>query len=150
MDKRLRQVISGLAIIGLLVSIYMTIYKLTDNDAMCIGNGGCSVVNASRYSEVNGVPVALIGVGGYAAILALLVVERRAGFFQENGTMMLFGVTLVGFLFTLYLIYVEVKLIHALCPFCLTSQTVMTLIFILSVIRLIRQPQFQEDLNAPY
>lgn len=150
MDKRLRQFIIVLAIVGLLVSIYMTIYKLTDNDAMCIGNGGCSVVNASRYSEVNGIPVALIGVGGYAAILALLFLERRSGFFQENGTMMLFGVTLVGFLFTLYLIYVEIKLIHALCPFCLTSQTVMTIIFILSVTRLIKQPQFQEDLNAPY
>jgi uncharacterized membrane protein len=150
MDKRLRQFITVFAIIGLLVSIYMTVYKLTDNDAMCIGNGGCSVVNASRYSEVNGIPVAVIGMGGYAAILALLFLERKPGFFQENGTMMLFGVTLVGFLFTLYLIYVEVKLIHALCPFCLTSQTVMTLIFVLSVIRLVRQPQYQEDLNAPY
>jgi uncharacterized membrane protein len=150
MDKRLRQFIIGLAIIGLLVSIYMTIYKLTNNDAMCIGNGGCSVVNASRYSEVNGIPVAMIGVGGYAAILALLFLELLPGFFQENGTLMLFGVTLVGFLFTLYLIYVEVRLIHALCPFCLTSQIVMTLIFILSVTRLVRQPQFQEDLNAPY
>ncbi len=123
MDKRLRQVITALAIVGLLVSIYMTIYKLTNNEAMCIGNGGCPVVNASRYSEVNGIPVALIGVGGYAAILALLFLEQRPRFFQENGTMLLFGVT---------------------------SQTVMTLIFILSVIRLIRQPQFQEDLNAPY
>jgi uncharacterized membrane protein len=63
---------------------------------------------------------------------------------------MLFGVSLVGFLFTLYLIFVEVRLIHALCPFCLASQTVMTIIFILSVTRLIQQPQFQEDLNAPY
>jgi uncharacterized membrane protein len=140
----------GLAILGLLVSIYMTIYKLTNNEAMCIGNGGCSVVNASRYSEVGGIPVALVGVGGYLAILALLFLERRPGFFQENGIMMLFGVSLIGFLFTLYLIFVEIRLIHALCPFCLTSQTVMTIIFILSVTRLIRQPQFQEDLNAPY
>lgn len=150
MDNRIRQILIGLAIIGLLVSIYMTIYKITDNDAMCIGSGGCSVVNASRYSEVNGIPVALIGVGGYAVILALLFLERKTGFFQENGTLMLFGISLVGFLFTLYLIFVEIKLIHALCPFCLTSQAVMTVIFILSVIRLIRQPQFQEDLNAPY
>ena len=150
MDKRIRQIIIVLAAIGLLVSIYMTIYKVTENDAMCIGSGGCSVVNASRYSEVNGIPVALIGVGGYLAILALLFLERKSGFFQENGTMILFGVSLVGFLFTLYLIYVEIKLIRALCPFCLASQAVMTLIFFLSVTRLIRQPQFQEDLNAPY
>ena len=150
MDNRLRKIIIGLAILGLLVSIYMTIYKVTNNEAMCIGSGGCSVVNASRYSEVNGIPVALIGVGGYAAILALLFLETKPGFFQENGTMMLFGISLVGFLFTLYLIVVEVFFIKAYCPFCLTSQAVMTIIFILSVTRLIRQPQFQEDLNAPY
>jgi len=140
MDKRLKQIITALAIIGLLVSIYMTIFKLTDNEAMCIGSGGCSVVNSSRYSEVNGIPVAVLGVIGYAAILALLFLEQRPGFFQENGTMMLFGVTLTGFLFTLYLIYVEVALIKAYCPFCITSQAVMTLIFIHSVIRLVRQP----------
>jgi uncharacterized membrane protein len=150
MDKRLRQYLIGLAILGLLVSIYMTIYKVTNNEAMCIGSGGCSVVNASRYSEVNGIPVALIGVGGYAAILAILFLEKTPGFFQENGTMMLFGISLIGFLFTLYLIVVEVFFIKAYCPFCLTSQAVMTIIFILAVTRLIRQPQFQEDLNAPY
>ena len=150
MDNRLRKIIIGLAILGLLVSIYMTIFKLTKNEAMCIGSGGCSVVNASRYSEVNGIPVALIGVGGYAAILALLFLEQRPGFFQENGTMIVFGISLVGFLFTLYLIVVEVFFIKAYCPFCLTSQAVMTIIFILSVTRLVKQPQFQEDLNAPY
>ena len=140
MDKRLKQIITALAIIGLLVSIYMTIYKLTDNDAMCIGSGGCSVVNSSRYSEVNGIPVAVLGILGYASILALLFLENRPGFFRENGVMMLFGVTLTGFLFTLYLIFVEVALIKAYCPFCLTSQAVMTVIFIFSVIRLVRQP----------
>jgi uncharacterized membrane protein len=140
MEIRLRQITIALAVLGLLVATYMTIYKLTDNNAMCIGSGGCSVVNASRYSEVNGIPVALIGMGGYAAILALLFLELRPGFFQENGTMVLFGTSLVGFLFTLYLIFVEIVLIKAYCPFCLTSQAVMTIIFILSVIRLIRQP----------
>jgi uncharacterized membrane protein len=143
MDKRLRQYMIGLAILGLLVSVYMTIYKVTNNEAMCIGSGACSAVNASRYSEVNGIPVALIGVGGYAAILALLFLEPRNAFLQENGIMALF-------VFTLYLIYAEIFFIKALCPFCLASQIVMTIIFILSVVRLIRQPQLQEDLNAPY
>ena len=140
MDKRLKQITVALAVIGLLVSIYMTIYKMTSNEAMCIGSSGCSEVNASRYSEVNGIPVAVLGVGGYAAILALLFLEQKPGFFEENGTMIFFGISLVGFLFTLYLIYVEAALLHAYCPFCLTSQAVMSLIFIISVIRLIRQP----------
>jgi uncharacterized membrane protein len=140
MEKRLTQITIALAIIGLLVSIYMTIYKVTSNETMCIGSSGCSEVNASRYSEVNGIPVAVLGVVGYAAILALLFLEQKSRFFEENGTMMLFGVSLVGFLFTLYLIYVEVALIKAYCPFCLASQAVMIIIFIISVIRLIRQP----------
>lgn len=140
MDKRLRQITIALTIIGLLVSIYMTIYKVTNNESMCIGSSGCSEVNSSRFSEVNGIPVAVLGVVGYAAILALLFLEQRPGLFQQNGSMMFFGVSLLGFLFTLYLIFVEVALIKAYCPFCLTSQAVMTIIFIISIIRLIRQP----------
>ena len=140
MDKRLKQITVALAIIGLLVSIYMTIYKVTNNESMCIGSSGCSEVNSSRYSEVNGIPVAVLGVVGYAAILALLFLEQRPGLFQQNGSMMFFGISLLGFLFTLYLIFVEVALIKAYCPFCLTSQAVMTIIFIISVVRLVRQP----------
>jgi uncharacterized membrane protein len=140
MDKRLRQVTIALAIIGLLVSIYMTIYKVTSNESMCIGSSGCSEVNASRYSEINGIPVAVLGVIGYATILALLFLDNRLSFFQEYGSMIFFGVSLMGFLFTLYLIYLEVALIKAYCPFCLTSQAVMIVIFIISVTRLVRQP----------
>lgn len=140
MDKRLRQIAIVLAILGLLVSIYMAIYKVTANEAMCIGSSGCSEVNASRYSEINGIPVALLGVLGYAAILALLFLEQRPGFFQDNGTLLFFAISLIGFLFTLYLIYVEVALIKAYCPFCLASQAIMTIIFVISLIRLARQP----------
>ena len=142
MDTRLSRITIALIILGLLVSIYMTIYKITSNDSMCIGSKDCSVVNASRYSEVNRIPVAVIGVGGYAALLAILWLERTSGFFQQNGTMIFFGLSLVGFLFNIYLIFVEVALIKAYCPFCITSQVAMTLIFILAVIRLVRQPYF--------
>jgi uncharacterized membrane protein len=116
---------------------------------MCLGSGDCSTVNASKYSEVNGIPVALIGVLGYAAILGTLVFEKRASFlkefFAENASLLVFGFALTGFLFTLWLIYVEIFLIKALCPFCLASQAIMTVIFILSIIRLVRQPQLQEE-----
>jgi len=140
MDKRLKQLTVGLTILGLLVSIYMTIFKLTNNAKMCIGSHGCSIVNASGYSEVNGIPVAVVGVVGYLSILIVLYLETKTGIFQENGGMILFGLTLTGFLFTLWLIYVEVALIKAYCPFCITSQISMTLIFTLTVIRLIKQP----------
>ncbi len=140
MDKWLYRSSLALATLGLLVSIYMTIYKLTENPNMCLGNGGCSVVNSSKYAQVNGIPVAVIGMGGYLAILLLLWFEPRVSFLSQNGPMIVFGLALIGFLFTVYLIYVELALIHALCPFCVTSQITMTILFALSVIRLVRQP----------
>ena len=141
MDKWLYRISVVLVLIGLAVSIYMTIYKLTSNNAMCLGSGDCSTVNASRYAEVYGIPVATIGIAGYFAILLAHWYERRDKFFEKNGPMLIFGMALTGFLFTLYLIYVEFALLNAICPFCLTSQISMTIIFIISVIRLIRQPQ---------
>jgi uncharacterized membrane protein len=140
MDKWLYRISVVLVVIGLAVSIYMTIYKVTSNDAMCLGSGDCSTVNASRYSEVYGIPVGSIGVAGYFAILLVHWYERRDKFFEKNGTMFIFGMALTGFLFTLYLIYIEFAILNAICPFCLTSQISMTIIFIISVVRLIRQP----------
>lgn len=140
MTNRFTQVTVALTIIGLLVSIYMTIYKVTSNDNMCVGSKDCSVVNASKYSEVNGIPVAVVGAVGYAALLGILLFERKPGFFKDNGSMIFFGISLIGFFFTLWLIYVEVALLKAYCPFCIASQITMTLIFILSVVRVVRQP----------
>ena len=141
MDKWLYRASVALVVLGLLVSIYMTIYKVTSNNAMCLGSGDCSTVNASSYSEVYGIPVAVFGVLGYAAILMVLYFENRNRFLMQNSTLMIFGMALTGFIFTVWLIYVEVVLLKALCPFCVTSQTAMTIIFIIAVMRLIRQPQ---------
>jgi uncharacterized membrane protein len=142
MDKWLYRLLVALVIVGVVVSIYMTIYKITGDNKMCLGSGDCDTVNKSRYAEVNNFPVAGLGVIGYGAILAVLFLEQRGSFFQQNGTLLIFGMALTGFLFTLWLIYVEFALLKALCPFCLTSQAAMTLIFIISVIRLVRQPQY--------
>ncbi len=144
MEKRLSQLAIALTVIGLLVASYMTVYAFTSNDNMCIGSKDCSVVNASKYSKIElfsvKIPVAVLGVAGYAAILVVLLGERKVDFLRENGSLVFFGISLVGFLFTLYLIYVEIALIKAFCPFCIASQIAMTLIFILSVIRVVRQP----------
>jgi uncharacterized membrane protein len=141
MEKWLYKASIVLVVIGLLVSIYMTIYKLTENNAMCLGSGDCSTVNSSKYSEVYGIPVGFVGVVGYAAILVLHLLENRNEFLRRNAILFIFGLSLTGFLFTLYLVYVEFAILKALCPFCLTSQIAMTIIFIISVIRLVRQPQ---------
>lgn len=140
MDRTISRLSVILAVLGLMVAVYMTVFKLTDNQNMCLGNGGCSVVNNSVYSEVYGVPVAIVGALGYAAILAVLTLSGRWAFLRKNAALLIFGLCLAGFLFTLYLIYVEIALIHALCPFCLASQAIMTLLFAAAVVRLVREP----------
>lgn len=138
MDKWLYRASIALVIIGLAVSIYMTIYKISGNDGMCLGSGDCSTVNASRFSEVNGIPVAVFGIIGYVAILFVQIFETRNEFFRKNGTLLIFGMGLTGFLFTLWLVYVEIALLNAICPFCVTSQVAMTIIFIIAVVRLFK------------
>ena len=139
MDKWLYRISIILTIFGLVVSIYMTIYKITSNDALCLGSGDCSTVNASRFSEIYGIPVASVGITGYFAILLTHYFEQRDKFFKQNGPMAIFGMSLTGFLFTVYLIYLETAVIKAFCPFCVASQTFMTIIFVISIIRLARQ-----------
>lgn len=140
MDKWLNRALIALLVVGVLVSIYMTVYKISGNEGMCLGSGDCSTVNASRFSEVNGIPVAVIGIAGYLAILGVILLENRNSFLKQNGSLLIFGLSLGGFLFTIWLVYVELALLKAICPFCVTSQVAMTLIFILAVIRLIRNP----------
>jgi len=126
------------SLVGVAVSIYLTIYKLTDNNVMCLGSGDCSIVNASRYSEVYGIPVAVIGIIGYLAILVVLLLETRLTPLIDIGNLLAFGMSLVGLLFSAYLTYLELYVIKATCPFCFTSAIAITIIFIFTLIRLAR------------
>lgn len=119
----------------------MHIYKTTGNDDMCLGSGGCNTVIHSRYSEVtDNLTVPLVGMIGFGALLIALLLESRYSFFKTNGTILVFGMALTGFLFTIWLIYVELVEIKAICPFCVTTQITMIIIFILSVTRLLKTP----------
>lgn len=140
MDKWLNRAIYIFVIVGLAVGIYMTIYKATGSTAACFGLGGCATVTASRYSVINGIDVPVIGVIGNLALLAVLFFENRISFLQKNGTLVFFALALAGFAFTLWLIYLEIFILKAFCPFCVTAQTMMILTFITAVVRLIRNP----------
>jgi uncharacterized membrane protein len=128
-----------LTILGAADALYLIIYKLTGNNRMCLGNGGCHDVNFSPYSEIYGIPVAVFGISAYLAILCILVLEARIKFAKENGPLAIFGISLGGVAFTAYLTYLEIYIIHAICPFCVASAILITLIFILAIIRLVKQ-----------
>ena len=138
MTKKLNWVSLVLTAIGILDSVYLFIYKITNNYAMCLGSGECSTVNASRYSMIYGIPVSLLGILAYLAIFILLILELRKVFSSDNSNLLVFGISLVGVLFSAYLTYIEFYVIHAVCPFCIISAFVITLIFIISIIKLVR------------
>jgi uncharacterized membrane protein len=126
----------GLAGIGLAVSTYLAWVKLTGNVASCGPVGDCESVNNSPYAEFAGVPIALLGALGYVAVLALLGAERRFPRLAESTRLALFGVSLIGTLYSAYLSYIEVAVLRAICPYCVSSALAMTAILVLGILRL--------------
>jgi uncharacterized membrane protein len=135
-DSLLRKTSVVLSAIGLVDSSYLAWIKLGNQEIMCADIGGCDVVNSSRYSEIGGIPIALIGAVAYIVILLFLLIENRSDFLQENSPLYIFGLSLIGTLYSGYLTYLEVAVINAICPYCVLSAVMMLVIFILSVVRL--------------
>jgi uncharacterized membrane protein len=136
----LRWATIALALLGSADAIYLLVLKYTQAEIMCIGNHGCITVNNSSYSVIYGIPVSLLGLLAYLAIAGILVLEPRWKPAEKQGPLAVFGLSLAGVGFSAYLTYVEFYVIFAVCPFCITSAILITLIFILAIIRLVRQP----------
>lgn len=128
-----------LVVVGLLDSAYLTWIKLANKQAYCAGIGQCDVVNSSQYAEIFGFPIALLGIGSYLALLVLYLLENRSRFWQENSPIFVFGITLIGVLYSAYLTYIEVAVLHAVCPYCVGSAIVMVILFSLSIVKLRQQ-----------
>jgi uncharacterized membrane protein len=129
-----------LAALGAADALYLLIFKLSNNNKMCLGNGGCSTVNSSSYSELFGIPVSLYGLLAYLVIIAIILLEPRWKLAAAQGPLAIFAITLGGVLFSAYLTYIELYVIFAICPFCIISAVVITLLFIIAIVRLVTQP----------
>jgi uncharacterized membrane protein len=127
----------GVTLLGLVVSAYLTWLKLTGNTASCGPIGDCESVNNSRYAEIGGVPIALLGVLGYLVLLTALAIESRWQSLAGAARLAAFGVSLVGTLYSAYLTYTEVAVLKAICPYCVVSAIAMTVVLILCVLRLL-------------
>jgi len=103
------------AFIGLSLSAYLTWVHYSGSLALCAGAGGCETVQASRYAMVGPVPVAVVGLVGFAAILVAAVAYARR---IEAALVPLFSLSLGAVLYVSYLTYLEVFVIHAICPWC--------------------------------
>jgi uncharacterized membrane protein len=139
-SDRLRLASLVCAGLGALVAGYLTYIKLAHVEAICRGVGDCEAVNSSGYSQIAGFPIATLGLGAYLAILALLALEPRFSTAREYAPLAIFGLALTGTLYSAYLTYVELFVIHAICPYCVTSAVLITGLLILAVVRLVRGP----------
>ncbi len=128
-----------LSTIGLIDSLYLSLEKITQNQALCLpGLGDCWTVNNSKYSELFGIPVAFLGAATYLLLLILFIAENRNTFLKNYSNMAVFGISLFGTIFSAYLTYVEFFVIYAVCPFWIVSAIVMLAIFTLTSVRLLR------------
>ena len=129
-DRALRIVVGVLATGGAAVAAYLTYARFTHTTLAC-ATGGCETVQSSRYAEVAGIPVAILGLGAFVVILATAFSTSelaRAG---------AAAVALAGVAFSAYLLYVQIALIDALCHWCLVSDVVLALLAAATVLRLV-------------
>lgn len=134
----LRAISLTLVVIGLLVSGYLSYVKLTDVSMVCVQGGSfnCEVVQNSSYSEIMGIPIAWMGFATYIVLGVLLLLENRVPLLQNYGSMILFGITLFAWLFSMYLVYVQGVLLQAWCVWCLAHEANITVLFAVSILRL--------------
>jgi uncharacterized membrane protein len=121
-ERKLRIAAAVLALAGIGVATYIVVAESGGGTPKCLAGGtGCETVSESRYSELAGINVAVIGIAGYALLLVTALVTGDAGRFGG------FLTALVGFGFSAYLTYLELFVIDAICQWCVASALLMTL-----------------------
>jgi uncharacterized membrane protein len=138
-SDRLRTVAIALSVLGLGIAGYLTYVHYAGISPVCEIAHGCEKVQTSQWSKVAGVPVALLGLLGYATILAATLLPSETAATAAAGT------ALVGAGFSVYLTYREVFTIHAICIWCVASAVLMVALAVVTTARLVRA----EPASAP-
>ena len=139
----LRRAIAFLAAIGIGVAAYIAIVEGGGGAPACLAGGsGCETVAKSSYSHVAGVNIAVFGIVAYVLLLASAFFARDAARFGG------FAVALGGFGYSVFLTYLEIFKIEAICQWCVASAVLMTILFLLNATRLIGYAGAEEGLHA--
>lgn len=128
-NSRLTAISLALALGGIAVSAYLTLVHYRDDLLVC-AVGGCHTVQKSPYAEMWGVPVAVLGLGMFVAMTGLLLLRRARPAWAETITLATFGMTLAGAVFAIYLTYLELFVIHAVCQWCVLTAIIIWLLLL--------------------
>ena len=125
--------------LGIVVSGYLALKRLTGGSLACTRWAQCDVVNNSVYSKFFGIPISFIGLAAYLLLLALaLAALWTAGWTQRQILLLSLLLSLGGVGFSVYLTYIEIYVIEALCSWCVTSAIIITLLAIFGVVNVLR------------
>jgi uncharacterized membrane protein len=131
-EATLRGIGTFLATFGIGVATYIAIADSGGGSPVCIAGGhGCQTVAESSYSHLAGVNIAIFGIGGYVVLLVCALLRGDA--FRMTA----FIVSLIGFGYSLYLTYLELFTIDAICQWCVASAVLMTLLFVTNAVRML-------------
>ncbi len=122
-----------LAVLGVGVAAYLAFVELTGAHAVCGPVGDCNTVQQSEYARLLGVPVGLLGVGGYLAIIAAWTVGVLGQVrMRDRAWIVIWSMALVAVLFSIYLTFLEPFVIGATCAWCISSAVIVTLILLVA------------------
>lgn len=146
-DEWLRRFGILVALVGVGISLYLTYVKLSNTEVICAESGviDCSSVQHSAYAEIAGIPIAILGLMGYGAIALGLLLQNRISILNDFGHAVIFSMTLFGFIYSLFLTYVEGFVLEKWCLWCVASALAMTSLFIVSAARLTYVMQMDDD-----
>lgn len=129
-----RMVLAALSLAGVFLATYLTLYKLGYIGTLACGTGECEKVQTSRWASLFGAPVALWGVGFYAAMFGLSLAGSFGTLVESRTTSVaLVAMSACGVLFSSWLTYLEIAQIHAICRYCVVSATLVLVLFAVSL-----------------
>ena len=131
--------IALLSLVGILIALYLTLYKIGVVGDLSCSIGSCETVNTSRWATFLGLPVAAWGLAAYIALFALSVAgttDRYAG--SRGLSWLLVAIAGWSVLFSAWLTYLELFVIDAICIWCVTSAVILVAILVASVVDLLK------------
>lgn len=137
------------ALAGLFVALYLTFYKLGYIGTIACGTGGCETVQSSKWSTFLGFPVGAWGVAYYAGVLAVALLGVTPSLAERiSVSQLLVGMTGIGLLFSGWLTYLELFVIHAICRWCVVSAVLATVLFVIAWLDYREVSSWADDMAA--
>lgn len=130
-----RMLTALVALVGLFIALYLAMYKAGIIGTLACGTGSCETVQLSRWATFLGLPVAAWGVGYYALVVALSIASIQDRWAESRRLLLvLLVLTAWGVLFSAWLTYLELYVIHAICRWCVVSALLAVLLFGLALL----------------